>query len=146
MFDMTKKSDFQRVFCSFRTKHNQLFSCNSNNSTDKRLICETLIESIVRADFYDFKEVPRKRLFRVFYLLTKNMRYSDLQMYKLMSKYTDDDSIIEALEKDNWKFFINLFDIISMGWRQNDDVCSFLYRDWHEMSSLRMLGKDHRMW
>lgn len=143
---MIKKSDFQRVRRSFLAKHNQLFGRNDAASpVAQGLICETLIDGIVCADFYDFQQVPRKRLFRVFYLLNKCMNYSELQMYRLMSRYADDDSIIGALERDDMKFFVNLFDIISMGWRHDDDVCAFLYRDWHDGSTVRIPGGGYRM-
>ena len=144
---MTKKSDFQRVRSCFLAKHNALFGRSDNCSPAARgLFCETLIEGIASAGFYDFRQVPRKRLFRVFYLLTKCLRYNELQMYRLMSQYADDDSIIAALESDDWKFFVNLFDIVSMGWRHDDDVCAFLYRDWHDGSTVDLPKGGCRMW
>ena len=143
---MTRKPDFQRVRRSFLAKHNQLFGRNDAASPVVRgLICETLIEGIVRADLNNLQPFPHKRIFRVFYLLTKCMRYSELQMYRLMSMYADDESIISALERDDMKFFVNLFDIISMGWRHDGDVCAFLYRDWHDGSTVRIPGGGFRM-
>lgn len=142
---MIQKTDFKRVMRSFIVKHDCLFGrADVAGSVSNGVICETLIEGIVRADLNSLPLASRRRLFRVFYLLTKCMRYSELQMYHLMSKYADDDSIIHALECDNMKFFVNLFDIISMGWRHDGDVCSFLYRDWHEGSTIRMPGGGYR--
>lgn len=143
---MIQKTDFQRVRRCFLAKHNQMFVRNDDAASPlaRGMICETLIEGLVRAD-YDFSQVPKKQLFRVFYLLTKCMRYSELQMYRLMSKYANDDSIVSALERDDMRFFVNLFDIVSMGWRHDDDVCAFLYRDWHDGSTVRISGSGNRI-
>lgn len=74
------------------------------------------------------------------------MQYSELQVYRLMSNYADDVSVVDALERNDWKFFVNLFDVISMGYRVNGDVCAFLFRDWHEGSTVRIPGSGYHMW